>query len=249
MTETNNLPLPYFKIDRSYDVLQQSNSAFNLFGTVMNLSAIVDQESLFKSKLLQVNALNIELVLKTSKNPLALFECSIEWFEDTGFLLCAPSNHMIPKLEQLVKEHQKRLASTNFELLEQKEELHALLTKILRLSAPILDIDDHRAVISFFGDLNAELIKVNTHSLLNRAYEKSYNELLIDFSGVGEITEEGMNQFVKLINQFKFMGMTIGISGIKPDQALDLKKNKIKEDIVFKNSLKHFLNVNKRTTS
>ncbi|KAB2492642.1 STAS domain-containing protein [Priestia endophytica] len=115
-------------------------------------------------------------------------------------------------------EKDTRLAETNMELLDKKE-----------------------ALVPLFGDLDSELIEHNETLLLTKIFEKEYDVIHFDFSGVGGITDDGVSKFVDLLHKLDLMGVIPSVVAIKPKHAMYLNKTSIKMNIEFQNSLSKVL--------
>lgn len=80
-----------------------------------------DEQTLVQSRGQAIQ--KVELVMQTNDSPYSLFECLIQWDSDIGHLVCIRQDERIQELTNLVQDHRKRLADTDFELLEQKNVL------------------------------------------------------------------------------------------------------------------------------
>lgn len=115
-------------------------------------------------------------------------------------------------------EKDTRLAETNMELLDKKE-----------------------ALVPLFGDLDSALIEHNETPLLAKIFEEEYDVIHFDFSGVGEISEEGVSKFINFLQKLDLMGFVSSVVAIKPNHAFYLNKSSIKMKIEFQNSLSKVL--------
>ncbi|MER2256740.1 MAG: hypothetical protein ABS933_16815, partial [Priestia megaterium] len=79
--------------------------------------------------------------------------------------VCIRQDERIQELTSLVQDHRKRLADTDFELLEQKERLEKSLQKIKQLSASFIKLSSKVGLIPLFGDLDTDLVAENTSIL------------------------------------------------------------------------------------
>ncbi|WP_342767236.1 STAS domain-containing protein [Bacillus taeanensis] len=236
-------PQPCFKINRNFDILDQSDEAKYAFKPALNFLDLVDSESIMKAKkiLLQDYLLqDIELFLNTNASPLSLFDCSIKWHDDAGYLICVEQDSRLNELSILVQQHQQRLAKTDFELLEKKEQLETSLKQIKQLSAPFIKLLNGIGFVPFFGNLDEELIKQNEQSIQKACYEETYEKVLFDFSGIDKLTEQGVEKFVTLIKGLHVMGVDSYVIGVKPNHAFYLKNYNTEIEIIY---LRHLHNV------
>lgn len=86
------LPVPYFKINTDFHILNFSKQAEALFTITENITSIVDEESVAKLKnFLQTSdgAQPMEISMKTKNYPLELFDLYISWDHYlNGHLIC-----------------------------------------------------------------------------------------------------------------------------------------------------------------
>ncbi|MEH7885064.1 hypothetical protein V7654_12180 [Bacillus sp. JJ1609] len=175
--------------------------------------------------------------MKTKESPYALVDISINWEGNEGHVICIEKDHRLAELESIVEKHRLRLAETNLELLEKKEQVEKTLFEIKNLSCPFIKLTKNAALVPLFGNLDAELISQNEGRVLQKALDGGYDEILFDFNGVGELTNDGVESFISLINELQIMGLHPSIIGIKPNHALYLNRTNSKLDVPFLNSL------------
>jgi rsbT co-antagonist protein RsbR len=224
------LPHPYFHVKHDFIILFQSAQSNDVFPCADNFLELVDSES--KSKALSIlsefnTMAACELTMRTLYSPYALMDVSIHWHGGEGHVLCI--------------EKDTRLAETNMELLDKKEALEQALTKVKKLSSPLSEIPKKEALVPLFGDLDSELIEHNETLLLTKIFEKEYDVIHFDFSGVGGITDDGVSKFVDLLHKLDLMGVIPSVVAIKPKHAMYLNKTSIKMNIEFQNSLSKVL--------
>ncbi|WP_423406721.1 STAS domain-containing protein [Heyndrickxia sp. MSNUG] len=240
MSAIKFLPQPYFLIDRDFQILGYSDKSREVFVISSSFLELVDWESRSKAERLLGNA-NIraegELIMKTSESPYALVDISINWEGDEGHIICIEKDHRLAELESIVEKHRLRLAETNLELLEKKEQVEKTLFEIKNLSCPFIKLTKNAALVPLFGNLDSELIRQNEERVLHKAQDGGHDEILFDFNGVGELTNDGVETFISLIKELQIMGLHPSIIGIKPNHALYLNRTNSKLDVPFLNSL------------
>lgn len=225
MLPISSLPFPTLIVDRMLHIKGMSQSALRLFGSVTQFSDVLDAGSMLKRQRLLDETLTdpIEMNLKTNKDEQELFAVSVTWSGEEGIIQCFGLGNKIEKIMTVVQEHQNRLAHVDFELLSQKEVAEKQLVQIKRLSAPIIPLSKHVALVPLFGHLDQDLI-VNTQERLSaELYERNFTIVVFDFNGIEVITDFGMNQFQELIETFQIMGIQPYIVGIKPKHTGLLK--------------------------
>lgn len=240
MSAIKFLPQPYFLIDRDFNILGFSNRSTEVFEFNSSFFEIVDWESRKKAENLIGNAserADGELIMKTKYSPYALIDVSIHWDNNEGHIICIEKDHRLTELESLVEKHRLRLAETNLELLEKKEQVEKTLYELKNLSCPFIKLTKKAALVPLFGNLDNELIRQNEKRVLFKAQDGAYEEVLFDFNGVGELTNEGVEAFISLVRELQVMGLLPSIIGIKPNHAFYLNRTASKLDVPFLNSL------------
>jgi rsbT co-antagonist protein RsbR len=244
------LPLAFLKADRNGKIISYSTIAretFDLSGG--HLKGIIDEESI--EKLIQyswepgLDPVKLELNMKTRETPLCLFEVHIQWdSEGHANMLFVPKDSSNEGLMDKLMQLQQRLASTDFELLEKKEELEEVLIRLNQLSGPFIPLSETLCLIPLFGDITADKINVISESCLKAVFAGEYDEILFDLTAVGEIEGKGIEKFTQLIKTLNFMtGSIIKLIGIKPNLAEVLNNYKLDEWVQIDQSLKQVLNV------
>ena len=240
MSDLNFLPLPYFLIDRDYNILDFSRVSSETFYIGKNFLDLIDGESQRKTRTILGNLESRatgELIMKTKESPYALFDISVNWNENQGHIICIEKDHRLIELEGIVEKHRKRLADTNLELLEKKELVEKTLYEIKNLSCPFIKLTNNMALVPLFGNLDDELISQNEQRVLERSQNGDFQEVLFDFNGVGNLTIEGVEAFVALVKELQLMGLQPCIIGIKPNHAFYLNNSKTIPDVPFLNTL------------
>jgi rsbT co-antagonist protein RsbR len=170
-------PQPYFLIDRDYQILTFSDRSAEIFNISKNFVELVDWESKEKLESLFGKAncrAEGELIMKTKESPYALVDKSINWNEDEGHIICLDKDHRLVELESIVEKHRLRLAETNLELLEKKEQLEKTLIEIKNLSCPFIKLTKTAALVPLFGNLDEELIRQNEDRVLLKSQDGGY---------------------------------------------------------------------------
>ncbi|WP_162595969.1 STAS domain-containing protein [Bacillus sp. CGMCC 1.16541] len=244
MSTNKYLPLPYFKINSSFEILDVSDCAKQTFHIGRQFLDLVDDESKEKAKnhLLQSEELETELVLKTNRSPFALFKVCTNWVAEIGHILCIEQDQHIENLMKKVNEHRQRLEETDMALLLKKEELEKSLQRIILLSGPAILLSKDTVLIPLFGDLTKELIEGNRNKLLNSIDNEDVERVIIDFQAIGSLDEEGIKVFVKLIADFKLMGVTPYLSGLTPKHAVTLNQIEMDVEIEYLSNLMEAVN-------
>ncbi|WLR56914.1 STAS domain-containing protein [Mesobacillus subterraneus] len=245
MSDLKYLPQPYFLVDREYNIHDFSQVSSEIFYISKNFLDLVDRESQGKTKNILGNKESRaegELTMITKNSPYALFDISVNWNGDSGHIICIEKDHRLMELESMVDKHRKRLSDTNLELLEKKELVEKTLFEIKSLSCPFIKLTNSTALVPLFGNLDVELIRQNEQRVLEKSQEGDYKEVLFDFNGVGNLTIEGVEAFVSLVNELQLMGLQPCIIGIKPNHAFYLNNSKAVPDVPFLNTLSKALN-------
>ncbi|SFB21892.1 MULTISPECIES: STAS domain-containing protein [unclassified Bacillus (in: firmicutes)] len=243
----HQLPLPYIKIDKQGNIISYSYLAretFDLSDAI--LTSIVDEESvdkLVKHSLLTSTVTKMELNMKTKLNPLALFEIHINWdISGYGHILFIAKDSSNLELIQKVMFLQQRIATTDFELFEKKEEIEHILIRLNELSGPFIPLSDSMCFIPIFGDITEEKIHVISDNCLQSVFAGEYEEIFFDFTAVGEVHTSGIEKLTRLLKTLFFMtGGVIKVIGLKPNLVKILHHYKIDEFVDFDHSLSEVL--------
>ncbi len=68
-------------------------------------------------------------------------------------------------------------------------------------------------------------------------YQADYDYLFFDFSGVGNITNLGMRELLRLVQALQIMGIETRVIGLRPEHAQLLHGNDIQKRTQFNGSL------------
>ncbi|HSI66377.1 MAG TPA: STAS domain-containing protein [Planococcus sp. (in: firmicutes)] len=222
-TSFNALPLPIFKINTDFDILDSSPEATMLFTKKDNFTELVDPGSRMKAAAFirpDSMAQKLELNFTDQAGNLFLADVHIKWESDhiANLVLVQKDPHMERIAAQLNK-LQGRLRETDFELLSEKERTDALLHEVWDLSAPCIQLDKHKVLIPLFGKLEPEKMNIIQSKILDYLYVKAVETALLDFSAVGEIDKEGLFQLNTLLKTLEVMGIEVIIIGLHPLHA------------------------------
>jgi rsbT co-antagonist protein RsbR len=114
---------------------------------------------------------------------------------------------------------------------------------INELSAPIIPLSDSIGVLPLVGEIDTQRAKYITESVLMQSKDYRLTHLFIDLSGVSIIDTMVANQLFQIIDILKLIGVTVHISGIRPEIAqtavqLGINFNKISTQANLKQALK-----------
>lgn len=242
------LPLPYIKVNRDGRIISYTTLADERFDlTSGHIRSLVDEESLTKLSRISSEAglspIKLELNMKTKEAPLALFDVHLQWDQENhAGMIFLPKDSSNEALSKKLMNIQNRLASTDFELLEKKDELEQVLRRMDELSGPFIPLSDTLCMIPLFGDITAEKINTISESCLQSVFRGNYEVILFDLTAVGEVHADGITKFIQLVKTLNFMtGNVIKLIGIKPNLAKELNHHRLDHWVQFNHSLKEEL--------
>ncbi|WP_270182837.1 STAS domain-containing protein [Alkalihalobacillus sp. CinArs1] len=233
MVDFTHHPLPAFLVDHDLNIKGQSRLATELFSKPDSFLDFVDSGSKQKALELIKDQEEFELVLNTVESPYMLFKVFARWHDGEGQLLCVRQDSQIMELSSMLQMQRDRLAETNFDLLDKKEELEEAMSKIKRLSSPFLPISSSLSVIPLFGSLDEELFLINEQQLLSTLQNGNYEYVILDFNGIGEIEERGVFAFQSFYRMIQLIGVSPILSGLKPQHVFQLMENDFNVDQTF----------------
>jgi len=221
MSAIKHIPLPYFTINQDFHIIDASDIALETFNKSDSFLDIVDRESKNKArrKLTSAAFVTTELVMNTKNSPYGLYQIQINWQNKLGYIVCIEQDERIQELIDAVELHRKRLSDTNFELLQKKEQLEQSIERILELSVPMIDLAEGMVLVPLIGELNIELVNKNHNRILETICTQRIERILIDFHGIGDITNEGIRALHNLVLELKVMGAKSYIIGVSPHHA------------------------------
>ncbi|ADU30445.1 hypothetical protein [Evansella cellulosilytica] len=214
----DQLPLPYFKINSSYEVIHYSDLATKEFHTVSSFLSLLDDESVKKFTCFvqpQNSIKKIEINMKNKSNEIRLCDIHIRWSDNIATLLVHSLDKKYDIVEDQLIQLRTRLSETNFELYERKEQLNQLLQRVNSLSAPIIPLSSSICLIPVFGDLDSEKLNVISQNFAT-IYAKDYEKVLIDITGVDIINQNCTSEYYDLLLTLKTMGKEVFIMGFHP---------------------------------
>jgi rsbT co-antagonist protein RsbR len=241
------LPLPYLKIDKKGHIIGYCEEAWKTFNISSGkIADIIDEESrikLYKFGFEQAEPVSMEVNIQTTQNALDLFEFHIVW-DDSGYgnILLAKKDLANEKIVEKLSRLQQRLAETDFELFEKKEQLAQAMSRLHELSAPFIPISEEVCYIPIFGDITEEKVNVLSSNSLHNIFSGSYDKVLLDFTAVGEIESQGIEKLSILFKtMYVMIGSVINIIGVTPGMAKSLNQYHLEEYVRFESSLKKVL--------
>ncbi|MFC7365991.1 MULTISPECIES: STAS domain-containing protein [Bhargavaea] len=245
-----SLPLPYLSVNRDGRIVSYSALADEWFDlSTGHIKSLVDEESV--NKLGRISSgqgqapVKMELNMITKEKPLALFDVHLQWNpENRASMIFLPKDSSNEDLIEKLMNIQNRLASTDFELLEKKDELEHVLRRMDELSGPFIPLSDSLCMIPLFGDITADKINTISESCLQSVFRGNYEVVLFDLTAVGEVQTDGIDQFIQLVKTLNFMtGNVIKLIGIKPNLAKELNHHHLDQWVQFNHSLKEELSI------
>lgn len=234
MVNFTHHPLPAFVVDTDLTIKEQSQVATEMFENSSTFLNLVDVESRKKALELIKTEDEVELVLNTLNSPYSLFTVFTRWTDEgEGLVVCVQQNSKIAELSSSLQMQRSRLAETNFDLLDKKEELELAMGKIKKLSSPFLPISSTLCVIPLFGALDDELFFVNENQLLSNLQSGDYENVILDFNGIGEIEESGVSALLSFYRMIQVIGVTPILCGLKPQHVFRLMEHDFEIDQSF----------------
>ncbi|MFD0049415.1 hypothetical protein ACFVHQ_08795 [Actinomycetes bacterium NPDC127524] len=251
-TQHRYIPVPYLKVNQEGNIVGCSDEARQLFP--LNLGALEDliDEGSIKKLENGLNSLDgknvLELNIHTVKSPLALFDVHItsdsEGFYHFVFMSKEKNTVLVAKKLEALK---ARLATTNFELFQNKEDLEKANRYLNQQSAPFITLMDKIGYIPLFGDLTSEKVKIFTQTISAAVNDGDFDYILFDFTPAGKIMDDGFKALNELFTIIKIVsGGYLYVIGVNPQQAPILMQNTLSMDIHYELSLEKFLKKHKK---
>ncbi|MBA2175716.1 STAS domain-containing protein [Halobacillus locisalis] len=241
-------PLPFFTINKNHSIYSYSKEAKELFGEPKNLLEILDEDSVEKMKewvTPDIHKASLEVHVKSQQEGVDLLtvDLHVKWDNDLyGEVLLIVKDEKLTKVTRTLDQLRSRLNDTNFELLEEKEKLEEAVEQNNQLSAPFIVLNDQAALIPLFGDITEEKMYSVESQLLQQSQESEVDQLLFDFTAVGEMQRSGVHVLLNVITSLVYMGSEISFIGVQPAQAKQLKEINLPNEIQFLSSLQMALN-------
>ncbi|WP_404458997.1 STAS domain-containing protein [Oceanobacillus kapialis] len=216
------LPLAFFKINPNFEIMETSDKTSQQFLYGDSLLSVLDEGS--HRKVLayiqpEIPETELEVVMRTKEDPMAVFMLYVKWEKDIGFILCQKKGEQVDKVATQLQQLRTRLAETDFALLENKEALEEAMEQVNLLSAPFIALTTQVALIPLFGKLDENKLAAMESSILHRLYDSDYQLLLFDFTSIGEIEKEGLQKIIQFLDMIRLLGQEIIICGLNPDHA------------------------------
>ncbi|GAJ98443.1 STAS domain-containing protein [Geomicrobium sp. JCM 19055] len=248
MQEPSNshLPLPSFKIDKNYDILERSTEAVKHFKAERSFLTIVDEDSVNKVKhWLQPEheQMRIEVNVFTVDGELILVDLYVGWISELhAEVLVVKKDEAFSRVMNQLAQLRSRLQDTNMQLMVEKERLEVTMEENRQLSAPFITLNDDVALVPMFGDLDDKKIRSVEDKLLKQIYEDSADDIIFDFTAVGKISDYGMVGLKNLLQSLSVMGMNVTIAGVDRSVAASFQQFEVQKwNLVFQHSLESAL--------
>jgi len=97
----------------------------------------------------------------------------------------------------------------------------------------MIDLAKGMVLVPLIGELNIELVNRNHKRILETICNKQIEQILIDFHGIGDITNEGIRALRNLVLELKVMGAESYIIGVGPHHAKVLNSLPIHPDTYY----------------
>lgn len=109
------------------------------------------------------------------------------------------------------------------ELKEKESLLNKALEEMIRLSAPIVPIDDNISALPIIGKVDKARLEQLETRVLNFLEESKNDYLIMDLSGLLSVDPEVSDSFIKLRDLAQLIGTEVIITGVRPEIALSTK--------------------------
>ncbi|WP_204854986.1 STAS domain-containing protein [Salimicrobium jeotgali] len=238
-------PLPYYEIDAAWNIIAYSQEAEGLFGLPDNLTKIVDEGTYDKAREwvnFHRRKTVIEMNVIKENSDVILADVYITWTdEEKAELLLIPKDSQVDKVAASLKTLQSELLKTKTELIEEKERAEQVIEQNNKLSAPFISLNKETALVPLFGDLSYDKIMSVEHNLLEAVRESEAEELLFDFTAVGNIEREGFNYLASVLKALSHIGVELFVIGLKPGHVPNIFKWSLPEGVRFRQSLEQVI--------
>lgn len=236
-------PLPFFTINKNFKIQSYSKEAVPLLNEGEKLLDIFDEESVMKVKdwiTPDIQKARIEVHLKSQgdEEDIQTADLFVKWNNDMyAEVLVMMKDENLTKVTHTLNQLRSRLNTTNFELLEEKEKLEEAVEQNNQLSAPFIVLNEATALVPLFGDITEDKMYSVETQLLLKSREVEVDQILFDFTAVGELKRSGVSVLVNVITSLSYMGAQIIFIGLQPSQAKQLKEMNLPSEIKFLSSL------------
>ncbi|MCB9753782.1 MAG: PAS domain S-box protein [Myxococcales bacterium] len=138
---------------------------------------------------------------------------SARLYPELGFL----EGTMADDSERVARERElERLGEA---LREQNAELRAHNDAIARLSAPVIELDEHVLCVPMIGALSPERFRALTEKLLAAIVAKQARVVMLELTGAQLVGPETAAQFVTLARATRLLGSRVVLAGMRPELA------------------------------
>ncbi|WP_163528853.1 STAS domain-containing protein [Halobacillus ihumii] len=240
-------PLPQLIINKNYKIKSFTEEAKEIFGQPSDLLELVDEDSILKVKQWvtpEHAKASLEVLVRPpsySSTPLTV-DMHVVWEGELyAHVLIILKDEKLTKITNTLSQLRTRLNDTNLELLEEKEKLEEAMHQNNRLSAPFIKLTEESGLVPLFGDLNNDKIRAIEDSLLYTVRTKDVDRVLIDFTAVGDMQQEGIAGLKQIMTSLFYMGTELIIIGIQPRQAMLLHRMDAPLQVIYMNSLEQAL--------
>ncbi|MBH0230999.1 STAS domain-containing protein [Halobacillus yeomjeoni] len=236
-----SLPLPFYVIDKNYNIVGYSNEAEEELGLANNFLQLLDEESHEKfQKMVRPENIKVtvEINFKKSGGEFQLADLHVLWDSDLhAKVLVHLKGNQLQKVTESLAKLRSRLNESNLQLLEEKEKLEEAVKQNNLLSAPFIELNEETALIPLFGNLTEEKLFAVEDHIVRSAQKEGIDRVFFDFTGVGELKREGITVLNNVISSLFLMGVKVKIIGVKPQQARELKEMPLPSELNFMSTL------------
>lgn len=239
--------VPYLTINKHFEILTQSEELDEICKNRGNFLEMLDEASISKvqKEVIPSKSKNkLEIFLITREGERLLIDLYVKWTHDfqAEIMLIAKDRQLLSVTDSLAK-LRTRLNSTNFELLREKEKLQEAIQQNYLLSAPFIRLSDDTAIVPLFGLMDKDKMDAVNLAIHESAQQEDVDTILFDFTGVGDLTREGILSFGHIARSLTLMGIEIIIIGVHPHQARKMKELEINLPLQFISSLQHAISL------
>lgn len=250
--QSDDMPLPAFRLTEKLSVVSCSEEARRLFGEVSSFLDIVDEASVKKVKLIlasESSSEKFELNLIAQPGKLILADVFAKW--DSQFslsVILVPKDGQLAGIAKQLGQLRARLQETDYDLFLEKERTADLLQQVQELSAPCIQLDNSRLLIPLFGELSREKVEAASSRLLENIYQLNAEMVILDFTAMTKITGQGLISLEALLQTFCLMGTESIICGVKPLHAKKLHHLQSRLSMKFVSSLQEVMAIHIETS-
>ncbi|PSL44415.1 rsbT co-antagonist protein RsbR [Salsuginibacillus halophilus] len=241
-------PLPCFYIDKRLTITSTTGTGVDKYLQAASFLTLVEEGS--RSKLQTFlsggetaeSPVEVNLYLRNQK--FQLVDLYMSWESELhGVVVVVPKQNVYDQSALVLEGLRGRLRDTNFQLYEEKEKLSKIIDEKNALSAPFITLSSKTALVPLFGDIEAEKMKTIETHVLQRAYSGGYDLVFFDFTGVGDITDEGFQVLENIVRSMSYLGPEIVIVGLRPAHARQVYELRRTLNIQFQPTLEQALHL------